>query len=762
MYANHDIVPLTFFPTELTGIIVQTLPLRVHYRPFSESDVVREILFALLGFPDSIYEKVNGGFLFKVSDTPICLSHISPKALTNILNKFLITINEANSIRAIINPENRESPLHYYQSCVIEGFLSTIRDIQIDLELIVHNLEQKFNSIEYDDENNETEYGNISNPDFIQLLNAKEEEEPETVAITLINLISQLSLYTSLIHKLYVLVDKCIPLNDNHYPLRAIVYHIYNILYKECEMTQLERELYENQNININLDLKYSNYNKICSTLFYNSFRPYLLLLDQWLSTGTFVDVNSEFYLEKTSDKDNNTLYVISNQQIFEDNNSEIIVMIPPFLIDTISAIYNVGESLHTLYTMREIESTNTEDFYNTVSHSNTIIMDEFTRIYNNNNNKIYSFSILFKQCFTDIIYKRIEYINHQLITIYFEKYDLENHLNSLRDFYLCKEEEYIYEFSKYIYNLLRSHHPWQDSVNLSIHFDNCIEDILSNRKGLKESFHIEMFNISINPSKEVKSFDDINCLDSLDIKYNTPWPFNIILTDEIINKYYMIFQYLLTIRRVQYEMNSLYKSLIAWNKYLYLYNSDNYFKSIHDDSHQLQLNICEIKHFIDCFYSGVIDLILDPNSYNNMIKSMKESTNLSNIIDLHNKYLSGIMTNILLSSKTNSFMNIIKSILQTGLDFAHNYRLFMFNIFAELNLKDYYGSYQGLVLPTHGDGISKYNLYKERISENMKKFKTDLKFFLKILKTRLKTGMTKYLEYILLKIDMNDFYENN
>lgn len=730
--------------------IINILPLEIKYKEYSESDIVKEILFGLLGYSDKIYNKINDDFIFKRSDENICLTHITPKTLNNILERFLITINESNSIRAITLYDSDDSPLHLYQSNVIEGFLSSIRDIQLDLENIVYDIEMKFNKIEYDDTLLDTVFGDICDPEFLKLVNDKEDEE--IISITLINLYSQLTEYISAIHKLYVLVDKCITILEDHYSVRDIVYHIFTVLYEELQIIQTEYVLYDSRNNN---KIKYLNYYTSLKYIFYNSFHPYLLILDQWLSIGDFVDINNEFFLEKTI-KHGKSVYCIANKE-FEQ--------IPLFLMEILPSIYNVGEALHTLYIMRENKNQLTLKFYENICDSDSIITNKFTKIYNEElNQKIsFSFALFFKRCYTEPILDRIECIDKQVISIFFDTYDLENHLNTLTDFYFCREEEYIYDFTNYLFELLSQKQPWQDSVSLLMHFEDNINQVLSERPGLKNKFHIEMFDIIINPKKEVRSFDDINCLEQLEIQYKVTWPFNIILTDEILEKYYTIFQYLLRIKRVRYELIKLYKSTLTWIKYIEKYNNKDYFKSLNKDIHSIQLYISECRHFIDCFFSGVLDLILDYKRYKNLINSMKNAKKLSDLIDIHNKYLNNIMSNILLSNKVTIFTKIINSLLTYVLQITDNYKIFMCNIFETLKITDLYGNdYDNIVYPKIGDYISIYENYKNKIENIYNSFVKDLKFFLTILKTRMKTAMTSYLEYILLKTDITNYYSND
>lgn len=252
------------------------------------------------------------------------------------------------------------------------------------------------------------------------------------------------------------------------------------------------------------------------------------------------------------------------------------------------------------------------------------------------------------------------------------------------------------------------------------------------------EFFNIYNIEVSMNLAG-IPNDNHIQMLDNLRISYKTQFPLNIIITDNIMEQYSTILTYLMKFRRVYYELNNVQRLYKQNMKEIGKKNKEIEYSSITTDHDYVQNKTFTIFSFIRSFYSSVLEIILF-ESCDTLIEKLKQSKDINEMKEIYSNYLKKIREKILLKNQTGILMQTISEILNQSLVYVREYENWI--NFIEERLLDH-----------------SYEFYYSNMKVSLDRVINNCKFLFEIFKTKLKTNYLDYLEYIILKTDLNNTY---
>ncbi|MCD7455651.1 hypothetical protein HAX54_029044 [Datura stramonium] len=340
----------------------------------------------------------------------------------------------------------------------------------------------------------------------------------------------------------------------------------------------------------------------------------------------------------------------------------------------------------------------------------------------------------IIKKCLLEEILLQYKYLSKLTIKLLEEGFSLQEHLLALRRYHFMELADWAHLFV-----ISLQHHKWytieaekriseiQGILELSVQRSSCEGDPYKDRlyvyvKGSN------MTNISVSARG---TFYGIYSFDFLGLGYRVDWPLNIILSPGALRIYSDIFSFLMQVKLAVFSLSDVWCSL----KDLSQLNKKNQ-RSVFDNAEPKQLSILtETRHQLNHFVSTLQQYVqsqLSHVSWCRFMHSLKDKVN--DMMDLHSAhmaYLNDSLHICFLSEETQHIASIIRSILQSAVDFRSCLKgdisqvLHMRKSFSK-NIKELYLCY--LKWPKHGEfGLSSFwehlnynNHYSEVIGKQM------------------------------------------
>ncbi|XP_015158332.1 uncharacterized protein [Solanum tuberosum] len=322
----------------------------------------------------------------------------------------------------------------------------------------------------------------------------------------------------------------------------------------------------------------------------------------------------------------------------------------------------------------------------------------------------------IIKKCLLEEILLQYKYLSKLTIKLLEEGFSLQEHLLALRRYHFMELADWAHLFVSSL-----QHHKWytieaekriseiQGILELSVQRSSCEGDPYKDRlyvyvKGSS------MANISVSARG---TFYGIYSFDFLGLGYRVDWPLNIILSPGALRIYSDIFSFLMQVKLAVFSLSDVWRSL----KDLSQLNKKNQ-HSVFDNAEPKQLSLLtEMRHQLNHFVSTLEQYVqsqLSHVSWCRFMHSLKDK--VKDMMDLHSShmaYLNDSLHICFLSEETQHIASIIRSILQSAVDFRSCLKgdisqvLNMRKSFSK-NIKELYLCY--VKSPKHGEfGLSSF-----------------------------------------------------
>jgi len=154
----------------------------------------------------------------------------------------------------------------------------------------------------------------------------------------------------------------------------------------------------------------------------------------------------------------------------------------------------------------------------------------------------------------------RSQLVNRALLNYFLDELNLLSHLNNLRAFYFLATGRFGLAFCSELSRILLSN----DDVRVIYHVNSMRQILytsLDQAEELNHSTDILHLTSKVNIPNSLSLLDS-TLLDYFDLNCSIQWPLNILISSEMLNKYQIIFRFLLRILIVKQILNEIWVML--------------------------------------------------------------------------------------------------------------------------------------------------------------------------------------------------------
>lgn len=274
-----------------------------------------------------------------------------------------------------------------------------------------------------------------------------------------------------------------------------------------------------------------------------------------------------------------------------------------------------------------------------------------------------YPIAISIKTVLYTCIERKCHIISKILIDILKIEYNLLNHMQIIRKFFLMEVGDMLFAFYSEIFEKLCNGEIWKDMAFITTALqDALLWQDLNAENQLTVSLDLNHFNNRNNRLSE---------LNSLYFSYKLCWPLNVILNFSSQQKYREIFNFLLQIKCAKYALDELrFDELKTKKKFFESESELPLFQKIHS----MCLLRMRLLYFINNFHMYIMTQIQQHGS-SELKKELDSAVNIEQVLNSHNRYLAQIYEYSLLHSKFAILKDAITLILNLALSFQQYWK---------------------------------------------------------------------------------------
>lgn len=252
---------------------------------------------------------------------------------------------------------------------------------------------------------------------------------------------------------------------------------------------------------------------------------------------------------------------------------------------------------------------------------------------------------------------------------------------------------------------------------------------------------------------------------DIFSLDYRVDVPISTIITPDSMETYLKIFSFLWRIKRVDYSLNS------TWRRHMNVEHAVRTLREIAGDLHKCHLLRNEMVHFISNFQYYIMFEVLE-YSWQELVKEMKQASDLDVVIGAHSKYLSYITDKLLLTSFSENLQKDLKNLLEVILRFCriqdHIYITALENASRKSNseaaqygseLRDKFGLDEEEQQEEEETPPVDYRLSPE-IKQQLEMIAEDYSSLFKSFTNQLSKRDDENLRFLTFRFDFNGYYE--
>ena len=492
------------------------------------------------------------------------------------------------------------------------------------------------------------------------------------------------------------------------------------------------------------------NTRKLLKELLSTASIPYFKFIEDWIYNGILNDPYHEFYISikrrlKSTDND-----YLSEKYIHDKN------IIPNFLKLYSEKIFNAGKYLNIM----------DKKFLK----KNTMIINKMRTLKFSENHQDYSNII--ETCYNNA--------SHILLENIIKDHHLLIHLSLLRKYFLLAQGDFILSFLDLSRNELSKplnkvnkqnirsileklqHEQPNDDYNHIIQYYNYDNDdiplfipflynksVLDCSKSLKEGEE-HAFYIGRPINNDNNSKNNLIGIKALCLKYNAPFPVNVVLSNTNLSKYNLIFRHLFYVKHIEQTVSKIWKA-----------TSTTFLKGNFVQSFILRHRLL---FFIQNYLYHCTIEVLEPN-WHQFNMDIKSANTIDEVIYLHNTFLDNCLKECLLTQ--NKLLSSIYIILDIAIDFSSNIESFAIAIQKEAKLNKIKNqtkltkeliSNLSLTSTTYKNQSYNSKLNFENImNKYLKKFEKEIQIFIKNLQDN---NLSYFGRHLYARINYNGFYD--
>ncbi|MQL74754.1 hypothetical protein Taro_007131 [Colocasia esculenta] len=255
-------------------------------------------------------------------------------------------------------------------------------------------------------------------------------------------------------------------------------------------------------------------------------------------------------------------------------------------------------------------------------------------------------------------------YISNFTIQLLEEGFDLHQHLLALRRYHFMEFADWADSFVVSLWK-----HKWSaiEKSNVVAEIQRLLAVALQRSSCESDTYHERLHIYPKGQGMVPLSFSAIGTFEFIGLGYKVDWPISIIVTQDALNVYSEIFNFLLQVRLAVFSVSSLWHSLKALVHSI----GSRLYRGQEKKDFDCFLKIRQqVNHFVSTLQQYLQSQLSDV-SWCRFLHSLKHQVNdMLDLESVHMSYLADAQNICFLSIETQDVAKIIKAILQCSLDF--------------------------------------------------------------------------------------------
>ncbi|CAA6659670.1 unnamed protein product [Spirodela intermedia] len=336
--------------------------------------------------------------------------------------------------------------------------------------------------------------------------------------------------------------------------------------------------------------------------------------------------------------------------------------------------------------------------------------------------------SVIIQNCLQVFVKKKIDQVGKHILQKLMDDWRLMEELRVLRAIYLCGSGDILQHFLISIFGKLEKGDSCDDDLNAAILCSPDSLTILIAKDDISGSEEYAM-NLVSTPRKVQSLRIGANDLDFLKFTYKVPWPLDLIVNADAIDKYSLVMRFLLRVKHAKFVLDKA--RMWMWKR-----------KGCMTRNQKRQLLVEQkLLHFVDAFHQYVMDRVFH-SGWIELCHNMALAGSLDEVIAVHEAYLFSVQRQCFVAPDKlwSLIANRIKIILGLAVDFYSIQRTLL----------------TGAAAPAIK---TRCEMEVDRIE---KQFDDCISFLLRILSFKLNVGQFPHLVDLVTRINFNHFYMSN
>ncbi|CAF1114048.1 unnamed protein product [Adineta ricciae] len=314
------------------------------------------------------------------------------------------------------------------------------------------------------------------------------------------------------------------------------------------------------------------------------------------------------------------------------------------------------------------------------------------------------------KHSISPLIYVQSQLVNRALLNYFFDELKLLGHLNYLRSYYFLATGRFGLAFCGELSRMLLSNDDVQVIYRVSS-MRQLLYTSLDQAGELNHLHDVLQLSSKLDIPNSVSLLDP-SLLDYFDLNYLIQWPLNIVISQDMLEKYKIIFRFLLRILIVKQVLNEIWIMLKACKQ------RNPALAQLHQYRHQMQ-------HFMTVLSNYITNQVIQV-AWNEFMRKIQKAKHINEIAAAHNEYLDRTMLNCLLTPNAAPILSEVNRVLTLIIRFRCQLKTFSWILEAKhIDLSD--TSMQALRTTFEKYHIAVLSLFKVLTKLVEKGYKTSL-----------------------------------
>ncbi|KAK0053898.1 gamma-tubulin complex component 5-like isoform X1 [Biomphalaria pfeifferi] len=271
--------------------------------------------------------------------------------------------------------------------------------------------------------------------------------------------------------------------------------------------------------------------------------------------------------------------------------------------------------------------------------------------------------SKLLENCLCPVIQARYKTVCSKLVHIFKVDYNLMDCIHAIQRYFLMSSGEVMYDFYTSVFHKLQHREEWRDADILDMFLHDAVEH--------RYPEDVSRLSVAII-STDTTDSSPISLTNCINLKYNVPWPVNVVISEKCQEVYNNIFNFLLQMKRVKFSLDQLRFEDASQQVVQNQFNPDDDVEPVSRECkiHKCYLFRFRLLYFINSLHDYIMTRILHSSGLE-FESQLEQATDLEQIMVIHGNYVQVIHERCLLHPRLAVLRAFIMKVLNLSLTFC-------------------------------------------------------------------------------------------